>query len=99
MIELLRRHKYSTFSLIFYLIVWSLVVLWFYSGSAGYSHSDGSANGALVMFLILLIVVYSITLLILYFVSRNVDYLKIIGMVYLPVLLFTLIYVIGSFFH
>jgi hypothetical protein len=94
--ELLKRHRLSTIFLILYSILWLIVIYWFWSGNANYPHSDGAGNGTLVMLLLLVIAVYTITLIIKLTISREADYLKILGIVYLPIGLFILYYIAGA---
>lgn len=92
-ISLFKRHLTSTIFLIIYALWWTLLINWFTTGASVYPNSCGAANGALVLFTLLIVAVYCITLIMMTIFTKGkkrVDYLLFFVLVSLPLLYFIL---------
>lgn len=99
-INLFKRHIFSTVVFISYLIWLIFVVKWFNSVDTNNPNSCGAANGALIVATGLLVVIISILILSQIILTRGqqrIDYLKYLGLLYIPIILIiAYIYIIGS---
>ena len=94
-----KRNIFTTILIIPYFYWWYYLITWFTSGRAKYPNSCGAANGALIVFHLLIISIYVIIMLINVILRKGqgrLDYVKFSLIVILPNILLYLYLVLTN---